>query len=159
MSHLMSSLQNIAQDETIHRVGVGSLVVYCARSGSMRQGRTEFPAIVLGQNPDDGSLELLVIFEPEDQLWERRVLPYSEQQPGHCWKPVTDRPFDTEEMTFDEQIGALRAQIFADFEAPPKSVMEYLSDFDNRLRAMESTVLTLQGLVLNNPGKAPKKGK
>jgi hypothetical protein len=96
MSHLQAAMDTIAQNDPdvqrIEKIGVGNAVVYVGRIGSMRQGRTEFPALVLKQHPDDGTLDLLVIFEAEDMIWEQRVRPWSEANPGHCWKPVADAP-------------------------------------------------------------------
>lgn len=76
----------------IKKVGVGNRVVYHARAGMMRQGRTEFPADVLKQHPDDGSLDLYVIMEPEEIIMEQRVQFQSHNQPHHCWSVVKDQP-------------------------------------------------------------------
>lgn len=76
----------------ITKVGVGSRVVYHARAGMMRQGRTSFPADVLKQHPDDGSLDLYVIMEPEEIIMEQRVAFQSHNQPHHCWSVVQDVP-------------------------------------------------------------------
>jgi hypothetical protein len=73
MGHLMSSLKE--EPQHYEKVGVGNLVEYFGRAGAQRQGRTSFPAMVLKQHGDDGSLDLLVFFEAEDILWEQRVLP------------------------------------------------------------------------------------
>lgn len=141
MSHLQASVENIGDFERDYEVvGVGASVVYTIQAGRMRQGRTDFPAFVLKQHPDDGALDLMIFLEPEDMLMEQRVLPKTEIRDGHCWSPVIDKPVDKEEQTFMEEMAALRSQIFADFEAPPKAVMEYLADFDERLRNLEARV-------------------
>lgn len=75
----------------IKKVGVGNRVVYHARAGMMRQGRTEFPADVLKQH-EDGSLDLYVIMEPEEIIMEQRVAFQSHNQPHHCWSVVQDMP-------------------------------------------------------------------
>lgn len=130
MGHLMSSLQ----EQPLHyeKVGVASVVEYFGRAGAQRQGRTSFPAFVLKQHPDDGSLDLLVFFEAEDILWEQRVLPWSEQKPDRCWAPVADMPIDD-----DHPIETLKRQMYGAYEAPAKSMIEYLDDFDQRLKALE----------------------
>jgi len=127
----------------------------------MRQGRTEFPAMVLKQHEDDGSLDMIVFFEAEDMIWEQRVLPKTDVQPGHCYTFV-DPPEDEEWQEFrclflqlmrdinelrvdiktdlgylDSRIDVQRTQTFGDFEQPEKSLMEYLDDFDKRLSKLE----------------------
>ena len=134
----------------------------------MRQGRTVFPAMVLKQHEDDGSLDMIVFFEAEDMIWEQRVLPRTDAQPGHCYTLVD--PIEYEEgddirdlftilisdiqnvqeaaqglreaikTDIDYIINRLdlqRTQTFGDFEEPEKSLMEYLEDFDKRLKKLE----------------------
>lgn len=155
MNHLQSSIRPGPDDILIDKVGIGSSVVYIARNGMMRQGRTEFPATVLKQHPDDGSVDLIVLFEAEDMIWEQRVMPWSELRPNHCWKPVEHMPVDPELLLWEDELAELRlrmesgehltkltidemrTQIFGDFEAPPKSVMEHIADFHERLTALE----------------------
>lgn len=69
------------------KVGVGNMVVYHARAGYMRAGRTSFPAIVLDQQKN-GDLNLLVILEREDIATEEYVPFQSHNQPHHCWSLV-----------------------------------------------------------------------
>ena len=127
----------------------------------MRQGRTEFPAMVLKQHEDDGSLDMIVFFEAEDMIWEQRVLPKTDVQPGHCYTLV--EPIEHEEsdgirdlfldfsrslQTLKEDMQAsighllrhldlLRTQMFGEYEQPQKALMEYLADFDKRLSKLE----------------------
>jgi hypothetical protein len=127
----------------------------------MRQGRTEFPAMVLKQHEDDGSLDMIVFFEAEDMIWEQRVLPRTDIQPGHSYTLV--EPIEYEEgddirdlftrlisdikslreehrsdfSYLNDRIERQRTQTFGDFEEPEKSLMEYLDDFDKRLSKLE----------------------
>ena len=127
----------------------------------MRQGRTEFPAMVLKQHEDDGSLDMIVFFEAEDMIWEQRVLPKTDAQPGHSYTLV--EPIEYEEgddirdlftrlindikslreehrsdfSYLNDRIERQRTQAFGDFEEPEKSLMEYLDDFDKRLSNLE----------------------
>lgn len=126
----------------------------------MRQGRTEFPAVVLQQHPDDGSLDLIVWFEAEDQIWEQRVRQYTVAQPGHCWELIqplynlTNEKMDALDkgiFHMHDEIEALqrhvdvvkdgwrwlKEQMYGDYEAPSKSMIEYLDDFDVRLKKLE----------------------
>jgi hypothetical protein len=146
MSHLPQALDNIAANDPailkIKKIPVGLGVVYHGRIGSMRQGRTTFPATVLKQHPDDGSIDLLVFFEAEDMIWEQRVRPWTEEQPGHCWSPVEHESNNGEIAKAMEQVKAmlheLRGQMYGDFDTPDKSMIEYLADFDKRLNKLES---------------------
>lgn len=142
MGHLMSSIQE--EPQHYERVGVGNLVEYFGRAGAQRQGRTSFPALVLRQHPDDGSLDLLVFFEAEDILWEQRVLPWSEQKPDRCWAPTGDVPRNDDEIDLIaqvsqaiDQLAQLQKQFYGEYEPPEKSMIEYLADFDERLKALE----------------------
>ena len=155
MSHLMESTRRMAENDPniqkIKRVPIGNHVLYHGRNGAMRQGRTEFPAIVLKQHEDDGSLDLIVEFEAEDRIWEQRVKEYSEAQPNHCWEavePIEGRSADGVIAALAEQfngdvenlrrmMNALKQQMYGDYEAPSKSMIEYLDDFDKRLKALK----------------------
>src|SRR3974390_412914 len=87
MAHLMETMNRIADNDPavqkIRKIPTGTVVLYHGRMGSMRQGRTEFPAMVLKQHEDDGSLDVIVFFEAEDTIWEQRGLPKTDTQPGH----------------------------------------------------------------------------
>lgn len=158
MSHLMTSTANFEAYEKIEPIGVGSTVTYHTRIGNQRQGRTTFPALVLSQAPDDGSVDLMVFLEPEDILWERRVPRWTEQQPGRCWSPVDNRPLSDKELHLTESLKLLGEKVFGDFEQPDKSVMEYLADFDVRLTKLEQSQQELADLAFSAP-KVPRKGK
>ena len=127
----------------------------------MRQGRTEFPAMVLKQHEDDGSLDMIVFFEAEDMIWEQRVLPKTDVQPGHCYTLV--EPIEYEEgddirdlftrlisdinnlrevvkadfIRVADRLDLQRTQVFGEYEQPQKALMEYLADFDKRLSKLE----------------------
>ena len=165
MGHLLETMDRIAEnDPTVRRnrkIPIGTVVTYHGRTGSMRQGRTEFPAMVLKQHEDDGSLDMIVFFEAEDMIWEQRVLPKTDAQPGHCYtlvEPIEYEEGDDIRDLFTKLIGDIkslreehrsdfsylndrierqRTQTFGDFEEPEKSLMEYLDDFDKRLSKLE----------------------
>ena len=127
----------------------------------MRQGRTEFPAMVLKQHEDDGSLDMIVFFEAEDMIWEQRVLLKTDAQPGHCYTLV--EPIEYEEgddirdlftrlisdinnlrevvkadfIRVADRLDLQRTQVFGEYEQPQKALMEYLADFDKRLSKLE----------------------
>jgi len=117
--------------------------------------------MVLKQHEDDGSLDVIVFFEAEDMIWEQRVLPKTDAQPGHCYtfvEPVEYEEGDDIRDLFTKLIGDIRelraevqadiglldsrldlqsTRIFGDFERPEKSLIEYLEDFDKRLSKLE----------------------
>jgi hypothetical protein len=117
----MSSTANMPGYEEVAKIGVGATVVYHTRVGNQRQGRTTFPAMVLSQAPDDGTVDLLVFFEPEDILWERRVPRWTEQQPGRCWSPREDDPSASKSLDTE-------------------TMLEYLADFDDRMKRIEAAL-------------------
>jgi hypothetical protein len=147
MSHLQQAIENMAANDPtlirVKKIPVGTVVRFYGRSGAMRQGRNEFPAFVLKQHPDDGSVDLIVFFEAEDMIWEQRVRPYDEAtNPHHSWSPV--EPIEVDGMTLSKYIDQLsgliqklREQMYGDYAAPDKSMIEYLDDFDKRLRELE----------------------
>lgn len=89
MGHLLSTVNREAADAIDNPPAppdVSTMVVYKARAGFSRMQRTEFPALVLGSNSDDGSLILLVMMDAEDVMVEQRVQFQSHNQPHHCWR-------------------------------------------------------------------------
>ena len=153
MGHLLETMDRIAEnDPTVKRnrkIPIGTVVTYHGRTGSMRQGRTEFPAMVLKQHEDDGSLDVIVFFEAEDMIWEQRVLPRTDTQPGHSYTVVEPvEPPEPKSTLVDKYvkqvaervmgiIDDLRTQMYGEYEPPEKSMIEYLEDFDRRLSKLE----------------------
>jgi hypothetical protein len=142
MSHLMETMQRMADNdphmEKIDPVPVGTMVQYHGRSGSMRQGRTVFPAMVLKQHEDDGSLDMIVFFEAEDIIWEQRILPMTEARTGNCWEPVENA---SKADMLKAMVRELKHQMYGDYDAPSKSMIEYLDDFDKRLQRLEKKLM------------------
>lgn len=118
----------------IKKVGVGSRVVYHARAGMMRQGRTAFPADVLKQH-EDGSLDLYVIMEPEEIIMEQRVAFQSHDQPHHCWSVVRDAPAERKDDASEGLLGQVPA------------MRDALNQVFERLEALEAK---------RGPGRPPK---
>ena len=156
MSHLLETAQRMAaSDPTIEKIRVipvGTIVQYFGRHGAMRQGRTIFSAVVINQHPDDGSLDLIVWFEAEDQIWEQRVQQRSETQPAHCWDfvPVVAGFYGDYDMLkgkidaldqgifhLHDQIAELKRDIYGAFEKPEMPLIDYFDIFDRRVKALE----------------------
>lgn len=151
MSHLMESTRRMAEnDPTIEKhvvIPTGTMVLYHGRVGAMRQGRTAFPAMVLKQHPDDGSLDLIVFFEAEDWVWEQRIRPYTVNEPGHCYELIEivlgpDHPVMKAIEVVKALVRELKYQMYGEYTAPEKSMIEYLDDFDKRLKVVEKFMRT-----------------
>lgn len=89
MGHMLKTV-NPAAAEAIDNPpappDIGTWVVFKGRAGFSRMRRTEFPALVLGASPEDGSLSLMVVMEPEDMMMEDRVPFQSHNQEHFCWR-------------------------------------------------------------------------
>lgn len=150
MSHLPEAMRRIADSDPsivrIRRIPVGNHVIYHGRNGSMRQGRTSFPALVLKQHEDDGSLDLIVEYEAEDRIWEQRVRPRQNDEEGHCWTLV--EPIEPEPGTnrieptalLEIKVEELQRRMYGDYDMPEKSMIEYLDDFDRKLKQLEKLI-------------------
>lgn len=88
LGHLLSTVNPDAAaaiDNPPAPPDVGTIVVFKGRQGFSRMHRTEFPAMVLG-GYDDGTLELMVMMEPEDMMLESRVPFRSHNQDQFYWR-------------------------------------------------------------------------
>lgn len=131
----------------IKKVGVGNVVVYHARAGYMRDRRSDFPALVMRQHDDDGSLDLLVFMEREDFALEERVAFQSHNQPHHCWSVPTDPPGD--------------AALPSDIATPDRVMAPINGSAEPVLRPMQDVLVEIMGRVqvLENrpkPGRPAK---
>ena len=152
MSHLLATsnpeaaaaIQPIAPRAPLP--GVGEMVVYTMRPGHGRNGRTRFPAVVMGEQ--GGRLLLTVMIDAGDMVDESLV---EEAGPGaefHCWERVSPTAVPGIHGTvaaLHERIGALEAEfakmhqvVLGEFEAPKVSIIHIMQDFENRLRALKA---------------------
>ena len=165
MGHLLSSVNSSAA-EAIQPIqprhplpGVGEMVVYTMRPGHGRNGRTRFPAVVMGEQ--GGKLLLTVIIDAGDTVDESLV---DEAGPGaefHCWERVAATAVPGIHGTvaaLHERIGALEGEfkqlsdtVLGDFDHPKISLISILQDFENRLRALKAEAVS--------PAKARKSKK
>lgn len=120
---------------------IGTPVRYHARPGFMRARQTVFPATVLSHR-DDGTVDLYVTFDSDDTIREEYVRPYSEAEPNHCFALLPQLTVNNEarlSLRIEElwaELTLLRATVLGDYVDPPKSVMDYLADFEQRLAAL-----------------------
>lgn len=146
MSHLLSTVNEDAAaaiDNPPELPDVGTIVVYIPRAGMMRMGRREFPAIVLGSNFEEQSLELMVMMEPEDMMVESHVMFQSHNQPQHCWRHVRTEQSDqrteaelARTNAMSVRLAALERQVWGtEYEPIDMSIFEIMQEFETRLKA------------------------
>lgn len=129
---------------------IGTPVRYHARRGHMRRRQTEFPATVLGHR-EDGTVDLYVVFDSGDSIVEEHVNAWTEEEPFHCFALLgNSQQAQREEISnLWAEFNLLRSQVLGDYIDPPRSVMDYLVEFEGKLAAMTSAG--------NKPKKAAKK--
>ena len=101
----------------------------------MRQGRTEFPAMVLKQHEDDGSLDMIVFFEAEDMIWEQRVLPKTDAQPGHCYTFVESVESDEAVVAHTEDLFQQVNIMLDRYESLYDGLKQQVKDFKEAVKA------------------------
>lgn len=135
---------------------VGTWVVFKGRAGFSRMHRTEFPALVLGAQPTDGTLELMVVMEPEDMITESRVPFQSHNQEHFCWRY-------RRKSAAEEADGALgRITAIEDFLRGEDALGSTVEAIGKRLEAVESVLASdeieqLEARIAKL--EKPKKGK
>lgn len=125
--------------------GVGEIVTYTMRPGHGREGRTRFPALVMGER--GGRLMLTVIVDAQELVDESHV---DEAGPGtehHCWErpaPTAVPGLHGTVAALHERIGVLedenekmRKIILGDYNIPPVSLFEIFAKLEERLKALE----------------------
>jgi hypothetical protein len=134
MGHLLASVNPDAAaaiDNPPAPPDIGTWVVMKGRAGFSRMHRTEFPALVLGHHPEDGSLTLMVVMEPEDMMMETRVPFQSHNQEYFCWR--YRRGEDAADVA--ERIGAVE-----EFLRGEDKLGEIVEAIGKRLEAVESVL-------------------
>ena len=173
MSHLLASVNQEAADN-IRPIaprqplpGVGELVVYTMRPGHGRNGRTRFPAVVMGEQ--GGRLILTVLIDAGDMVDESLV---DEAGPGtefHCWErvqPTAVPGIHGTVASLHERIGELedenekmRKVILGDYDVPPIAMFEIFAKLEGRVKEVEAYLGPLKGLADKPAKKAAKKGR
>jgi hypothetical protein len=152
--HMMSTMnpEAIAEMDAASLPQVGDTVIFVPRPGEGRRGRQQFPAIVMAHNDARGrtGLDLLVIYDARDVIDLDSVQISDENYNSFCWKPreQTAAPVAPDYDDLRRDLDTLRQDIYGAYEKPPKSLMDYLVDFEARVKAAEAAT-----------GKAPKKAK
>ena len=133
--------------------GVGETVVYTMRPGHGRNGRSRFPALVMGEQ--GGRLLLTVIIDAGDMIDESLV---EEAGPGaefHCWERVAPTAIPGIHGTvaaLHERIGTLedenekmRKVILGDYDIPKIALFEIFAKSEQRVKALEATPTKKKG--------------
>lgn len=131
--------------------GIGETVRFYPRPGELRSGRGKYAALVTDAH-EDGTLDLIVFFDVDDSISQKKVPMRNFDQP-RGWEPIEGRnrspllPVADQSREFtlleekvkdlDAKLYELRKIIFGEFEAPEEPFVEILSDHEDRLIALE----------------------
>lgn len=146
MGHMLRTVNPEAADAIDNPAAppdVGTWVVFKGRAGFSRMRRTEFPALVLG-SLEDGTVQLMVVMEPEDMMMEDRVPFRSHNQEAFYWRHV-EKP-DAEVINQGPDLTAIVTRLH-DIE------QVLMSD---EMEALEKRIVALEKAA---KPKAAKKGK
>lgn len=135
---------------------VGTWVVFKGRAGFSRMHRTEFAALVLGSEPSDGTLTLMVVMEPEDMLMESRVPFQSHNQEYFCWRYRRASKGELDAVAGDlaERITRIEDQLAGD-----DALVEDLEQLNGRVKTVESVLSSDEVEVLEARVAALEKAK
>jgi len=180
LSHLLATVNQSAADAIDHppeAPDVGTWVVFKGRAGFSRMHRTEFPAMVLGSQPNDGTLTLMVVMEPEDMMIEDRVPFQSHNQENFCWRWRKISPAEKDHALNGDtdRVNALAGRVteIENYLAEEDALGDTISHLNGRLNSVESVlasdeievlekriaVLESEKLLLGEKPAQKKKGK
>jgi len=158
MAHLMKTInEDAAKDLSAPEPlpGVGESVVFYPRPGELRAGRGKHAAIVTASNDDDQSLDLVVIYDADDFIGQRKVKRRS-LDGGMGWEPMYATKTlpaavlapDLEAINMlSKQIAELKATVvnltsavFGDFDVPKESLVDIMGEHEDRMQKIEDMV-------------------
>lgn len=129
-----------------HLPKVSDTVIFYPRPGELRAGAGKHAAIVTAVNDDD-TLDLVVIFDADDFIGQRRV-PMRINGEGMGW---VKKPSPT--AALEDRIARLERQLLGDLVlADGDSILGILDEHEDRLTAVESAPKPV-------PAKVPKQAK
>lgn len=178
MSHYLKTINEAAAQDAPPAPkpdlpGISETVVFYPRPGELRAGRGRHAAIVTGTN-DDGTLDLVVIYDADDFIGQRHVARRS-LDGGMGWEPLPMKvdqasartvfppPIDDTDKKAIEELKTglveLRKAIFGDFDAPPESIVSILAEFEDKLEAGAPPAVTPapRPIPKLKPGPKPKR--
>ena len=126
---------------------IGAMVVYIARPGEGRAGKSEFPAIVM-HHETHGGLSLMVIYDVDDMCIRPQVREHSEDTPFPAWrhtKHAEPEKFDPTRLNIIRKdldgvrvaLDETREGLYGGYEAPDGSLMDFLVSFEAKLHAFD----------------------
>lgn len=135
---------------------IGTMVVYLARPGEGRAGKTSFPAVVMHHEPDGESLVLLVIYDVDDMVQRPAVREVSDDVFWPAWRHVRGQApekFDPSRLNVirrdldeaREQLDEMNRALYGEWERPNKSVLEFLVEFETALKSLRKRVAKIEG--------------
>jgi hypothetical protein len=161
MSHLMSTMQDVVEREDRAREirenlpDIGTHVVYIARPGEGRAGKSEFPAIVMHHEPDGESVVLLVIYDVDDMVTRPAMHEASEEIQWPAWRRVKGSEPEKFEPTrlnhirrdldeTRERLDELNEALYGAWERPDKSIIEIFAVFEKGLKDLGKRLAKLE---------------
>lgn len=149
MGHLMQTVNpEVDAPAPDNLPAVGDIVLYRTRPGEGRRGKSEFPAMVIGHNDQRGryGLDLIVIYDAQDVVFRDSVQAQSEHIDSSCWfvRSNDATALREEVRILREENAALRNAVFGDWNVPEQGLMDYLVDFEKRIKAVEATAKKAQ---------------
>lgn len=160
MSHLLATINPdaVKTEPPENLPEMGEMVIYRVRPGEGRRGKSEFPALVLGQNNIRGrtGLDLLVCYDAQDVIMNDSVQMMDEFHDSSCWRLRDDSATSVRQelARVREENAALRRAVFGDWNEPEGGLMEYLVDFEKRIKVVEANAKKAQA---PSAGKAKAK--
>lgn len=122
------------EEDTRPLPGVGQMVRYYPRMGEVRNGKPTVPALVLGGDVVNRTLDLLVFFESDDFIGQQHVPRRRGEDRG--WEPVdrAAKPF--------EELDAFKAEVgeamFGEHFKPENSLLDLIESLRARVEVLES---------------------
>lgn len=146
---------NATEDpKTLPLPGVGETVIFYPRPGELRPGRGKHAAIVTASNEEDDTLDLVVIFDYDDFVGQRRVK-RRDLDGGMGWEPrprfapfVNIPPHDTDTIArlyeelakTNEKVAGIFQALFGSYEVPNEPLLEVIDNHEERLQKLEPNV-------------------
>jgi|SRR5665213_160011 len=128
------------QSKTFEVPGIGTSVQFRLRGGEWRNGQNAFAAIVTKSNPDDGTVNLLVVFGADDFM-EQQSVPQLVGDGDWGWSMLDSSAgagiakLRAEFKAFKAELAAV---ILGGWEIRKESIYDVLQEHDNRLSLLAS---------------------